>query len=109
MRGQLNKYRTKEMITKGTPEYKLAQEVANNIKRTASYQRWNDNTMFRLMFDPFSRFLSEIAKLNVFASQVAESVDKTMNPQGFKLASVSDKQAWILACAAIENNVNVEF
>lgn len=96
------------MLQKGTEQYKEAQNLANKIQRVAGYERWNNNTMYNLFVDDFYRFINDIKKLNVFASQIAETIDKGYKVNGFKIANVSSKQAWILACAAIENNVNTE-
>jgi len=46
--------------------------------------------------------------LNVFASNVAKTIDEKCTYPSFKIANMSSKQAWILACAAIENNINLE-
>lgn len=40
-------------------------------------------------------------------TMIAETVDKTMNPYGKKVAFISEKQSWILAVAAIENNITL--
>lgn len=40
-------------------------------------------------------------------TDIAETVDKTMNPYGKKVAFISDKQSWILAVAAVENNITL--
>lgn len=54
---------------------------------------------------------NQIANLNRmrdgFAAKIAETVDKTMNPYGKKVAFISDKQSWILAVAAVENNITL--
>lgn len=96
------------MLTKGSVEYKKAQEIANDILRTASVKR-TEGQWFELSFNKMGCFIESIINLNVFASNIAATVDKTMNPYGYQVANVSSKQAWILACAAVENNVNVEF
>ena len=46
-------------------------------------------------------------KLDAFAAKVAETINKTINPYAAKVANVSSKQAWILACAAVENNIEL--
>ena len=93
------------MITKGTAEYKKASQLANEIADAASKERRNNNSVFEMYFEKVGRFVMGIQKVGGFASQVAETIDKTMNPYGFKVANVSSKQAWILACAAIENGI----
>ena len=102
----INQLTLTNMITKGTADYKRAQDLANELQTVAAYQRWNNNSMFKLFFDPFYRLINEVKDLGVFASQVAETIDSKCNPYGYKIANLSSKQAWILACAAIENNVD---
>lgn len=53
------------------------------------------------------RFISQIQKIDGFAAKIAETVDKTMNPYGKKVAFISEKQSWILAVAAVENNITL--
>ena len=96
------------MLQKGTEQYKEAQELSNRLQQIASYERWNNNNSYKLHFNPFYRFLNEIIKLNVFASNVAKTIDEKCTYPSFKIANMSSKQAWILACSAIENNINLE-
>ena len=96
------------MLQKGSEQYRAAQKLANEIQQIANYERWNNNNSYKLHFDPFYRFLNEIIKLNVFASNVAKTIDEKCTYPSFKIANMSSKQAWILACAAIENNINPE-
>ena len=97
------------MLQKGTPEYSEAQKLANEIVRIASKGRYNDNTLFNLYFDPFSRFLNQIEKTDTFGAQVAKTINEKMNPYGYQVANISSKQAWIIACTAIENNIKEEY
>ena len=85
-----------------------AQELSNRLQQIASYERWNNNNSYEMHFNPFYRFLSRIINLNVFASNVAKTIDEKCTYPSFKIANMSSKQAWILACAAIENNINLE-
>lgn len=96
------------MLQKGSEQYRAAQKLANELQQIANYERWNNNNSYKLHFDPFYRFLNEIIKLNVFASNVAKTIDDRCQCYGFKIANVSSKQAWVLACAAIENNIDFE-
>ena len=98
----------KKMIQKGTEDYKAAQELANDLMRVASYERWNNNTSYNLFLNPFYQFINEIKELNTFASKIATTIDDNYELNGFKIANLSSKQAWILACAAIENNIKWE-
>ena len=97
------------MVIKGTQQYTAAQELANNLQRIASKQRWNDNTLFNLYFDPMANFLAKISEIEAFAAQVAKTILEKMNPYGSQVAYISSKQAWILACAAIENNIEEQY
>lgn len=92
--------------TNKTQDYKTKQLVARKIEEVAAIQRWNDNSSFNLYFNDFANLLNSVTKLGSFASKVAETIDKTMNPYGYKIASVSKKQAWIIACAVVENNID---
>ena len=92
-------------VLKGTENYKKAQSLANELVKIASYERWNNNTLFNLFYDRMGDFLDKIKELNCFAAQVANTIENKMDPYGFKIANVSSKQAWILACASIENNI----
>ena len=85
-------------VTKG-------QILANELVKIASYERWNNNSLFELFYDRMGDFLDKIKELNCFAAQVATTIESKMNPYGFKIANISSKQAWILACASIENNI----
>lgn len=81
------------------------QELKRQLLVSASYERLNNNTLFNIHFDKLGRFLYEIKNLGIFASQVAETVEKTSDNYGYKVARLSEKQAYILAAAAVENGV----
>lgn len=93
------------MIAKNTTEYKKAQTIANNLVADANINRRNNNSYFDIASETVGRFVFAISKLDAFAAKIAETVDKSMNPYGYQVARISDKQAWILACAAVENNI----
>lgn len=95
------------MINKGTPQYTAAQEMANKITRIAGYERRNNSTIYNVWYDPFGAFLDKVKKVDGFAAQVAGTVEAKMDPYGFKMANCSSKQAWIIACAAIENGIEL--
>ena len=95
------------MIQKDSNAYKSAQELANKIQRIAGYQRFNNNSSFELYFNDFYNFISDVKKVEGFASKVAETIDNQANPYGYQIARVSSKQAWIIACAAVENNITL--
>lgn len=100
--------KTKEImktIVKGTEAYAQAQKIANLLQAYAEATRWNENHSFNVGFEYIGAFLNKIRAIDCFAAKVAETVEKTMNPYGYKVAAVSSKQAWILACAAVENGI----
>ena len=95
------------MVTKGSSDYKKAQELANEIQSVSSVKR-TEGQWHELSFNKMGNFLQSIINLNVFASNIATTVDKSMNPYGYQVANISSKQAWILACAAVENNITIK-
>lgn len=95
------------MITKGTPQYKEAQKMANELTRMAGYDRLYQNSLYEISFNAMGSFLVKIKELNVFASQIAETVYKTMMVYSRSICRMTDKQAWCLACAAVENNIEL--
>lgn len=94
-------------MEKGSKEYKKAQELANELVRIASYDKWYDNTLYNTYYDIFYNFLNKIENLDVFASKVAKSVYEKNFKQTKRIAYISSKQAWVLACAAIDNGIEL--
>lgn len=87
-----------------TNDYKAKQELARKIEQYANTDKRMNNSFYSIAFEELGRFIYELSKLDCFAAKVAQSVDATMD-KGGKVARVSSKQAWILACAGIENNI----
>jgi hypothetical protein len=96
------------MLTKGTEDYKKASKMANKLQDLANVERWNNNSYWNIAFCNFGHAIDNIKKTNTFAAKIAETVDKSMNPYGFKIANLSSKQAWILACCMVENNISID-
>jgi hypothetical protein len=94
-------------ITKGTEAYAKAQKMANSIQGWAEKTRRYDNTYFNLGIEVLVAFLRKVMALDCFAAQIAKTVDASIDIYGYKVANVSSKQAWILACAAVENNIEL--
>ena len=94
-------------ITKGTEAYAAVQRMANEIQGWAEKTRRYDNHYFNLGIEVLGRFLSKIQTLDCFAAQIAKTVDASINVYGYQVARCSSKQAWILACAAVENNIEL--
>lgn len=92
-------------IVKGTADYKKAQEMANEITREAQTSKRYNSSYFDIAFGRVGQLIFKVEKLGTFASKIAETIESTMNPYGFQVARISDKQAWIIACAAVENNI----
>lgn len=91
------------MITKGTAEYQKAQELANKLEMQTRCPRSASN--YTLVWEKFNGKMLEVAKLEGFAGEVAKTVEASMVPQAFNLAKMSSKQAWIIACAMVENGI----
>lgn len=85
-------------------DYQLRQKFANSLFSEAKHTRY-DQSGFDLFSELIGRFLDEVVKLDTFASRVAETILATMKPGRFQVAYISSKQAWILACAAVENGL----
>jgi hypothetical protein len=93
------------MIQKGTEQYRQASKIANEITKVANYERWNNKTLYDMFYNDFYNLMGEIIKLNVFASKIAKTIDDNAEAYSSKIAKVSSKQAWILACAVVENKI----
>lgn len=91
---------------KGTQSYKDAQRIAWEIVRFNSVTR-NDSNGYSVSMDTLGRFLDKIKETGGFAKDVAETIDSKLNPYNYKLTSISDRQAWVLAKAAVENGVKL--
>ena len=83
-----------------TTDYSKKQIVANEIVRLASVSRIDSNK-YNYTTDRLAAFLEKVMKLDGFAAQVATTVYNNCG-HGYNVANVSSKQAWIIACAAIE-------
>ena len=59
-----------------------------------------------LCVDDFGRIIDAVAGLEGFAGEVAKTVAKTIG--GPSVARCSSKQAWIIACAIVENNMHFD-
>lgn len=92
------------MLVKGSADYKKAQKLAEVIEGAAQRTK-RDREYYDVEFASVEKFLNEIKRLNVFASNIAETALNTMSFQNFQVAKISNKQSWILACAAVENNI----
>lgn len=92
-------------MEKGTENYKKAQEIANKLQNYAGTQRWNQHSFFDIAYDKVGKFIAKLMDVEGFASKIAKTIDGTMNPYGAVVARISSKQAWILACAAVENGI----
>lgn len=84
-------------------DYKQKQEMARKLEGAAFTSRIDHNA-FEAASNAIFRVLLKIEKLDCFVAQVALTVDKTCG-HGYRAASISSKQALILACAAVENGI----
>lgn len=90
---------------KTTNDYQAKQTIARKIEGYAKVSRWNNNSYFDIAFEGLGRFIASMMNIDGFAAQVAKTIDATMSPYNNTVARVSSKQAWILACAAVENEI----
>ena len=95
------------MITKGTEDYKKASKLANELSDYANVNRRN-NSYFDIAFENLGRVITVVENTNTFAANIAKTVDNTMKPGSWQVAYLSSKQAWILACCVVENNLDIE-
>lgn len=94
------------MIQKGSAEYARAQAISNRLASIASASRWNNNSYYKVVVDDFGKILDAVAGLEGFAGEVAKTVAKTVGGQS--VARCSSKQAWVIACAIVENNMHFD-
>lgn len=97
------------MIQKGTDDYRAAQKIANDLQVMASYDNESVASCdFSMAKTEVEMFCKSIKSLDCFAAQIAETVLRTMARTYRIVAPVSSKQAWILACAAVENGISID-
>jgi hypothetical protein len=85
-------------------DYQLKCKVARSIEGASSHTKY-DYDGFQFGYERLATVLNEVAKIECFAAKVAETILSKMNPFSFRVAFVSKKQAWVLACAIVENNL----
>ena len=90
--------------------YEMKQKIARRISLYASTTPFGMRFQGRSAYDDaeryFYQFINKIVALEgTFASQVAQTV-RSKTPDN-RIAWVSDKQAWILACAAVDNGIEL--
>ena len=86
-------------------DYQLKQRAARLKSGAERHTKYNYDG-FQMGYECLSNVLREISKIDCFAAKVAETVFSKMSPFSFQVARISSKQAWILACAAVENNLH---
>lgn len=97
------------MITKGSADYRKAQKLANAIFDAANSGKEYGELRWYEFRDFMEEVVESIIKVNGFAAEVAKTVQSTIRDWGFgyQVAKCSSKQAWILACAAVENGIEL--
>lgn len=90
-----------------TNNYNETKKLASKIEDMAKESKYNLQ-MYTIKSDALSHFLRKIMQLDAFAAKVAETVEKQCG-YGFYVAKVSSKQAWCIACAAVENNIELNW
>ena len=95
-----------------TEQTNQAKKVANTLEYVSNLNEWNDNHYWNLYYNDVYRFLMEIQKLDCFAANVAKTVyDRAESwakqTRRSVMPKLSSKQAWCIACAAVENNIEL--
>ena len=95
-----------------TEQTNQAKKVAKTLEYVSNLNEWNDNHYWNLYYNDVYRFLMDIQKLDCFAANVAKTVyDRAESWAKQTRRSVmpkfSSKQAWCIACAAVENNIEL--
>jgi hypothetical protein len=85
--------------------YQDVTRVVNIIKGCSSIQRENNEERFEKAFYYMGDFLDLVKKTKTFAAQIADTILDHMDPYHKQVAFISDKQAWVLARCAVENNI----
>ncbi len=89
--------------------YQTKQVIAGKIENYAAVRRSDKMGHFTEVYEGLNRFIDSISHLPCFAAQVAQTVSRSMSPYSHHVAAVSGKQAWIIACAAVENGIELNF
>ena len=87
------------MIQKGTADYKKAQKFAGILESCGLSKNFYDNNDWF-----FDQVIRDVKELSSFASEIAKTIYAGMVK--YKYPRVSSKQAWILACACVENGLD---
>lgn len=88
------------MITKGTKEYKQAQNLANMIEQSAFESQ---NTRLGGMYAEWA--INDVLKMTgIFAVEIAKTIKEKF--EKYHKYYISSKQAWILATALIEAGID---
>lgn len=95
-----------------TEQTNQAKKVAKTLEYVSNLNEWNDNHYWNLYYNDVYRFLMEIQKLDCFAANVAKTVYEraeswSKQTRRSVMPKFSNKQAWCIACAAAENNIEL--
>lgn len=93
-----------------TEQTNNAKKIARVLEMACNINEWNDNHTWRLYYGPIYSLLAAVMNIDCFAAQVAKSVyERARNYSKATRRSVmprcSSKQAWCIACAAVENGI----
>lgn len=95
-----------------TEQTNQAKKIASKLESVSYLNRWNNKTSWDMYYDRVYRFLIEIQKIDCFAANIANTVydrakDYAKQTRSYVMPKISSKQAWCLACAAVENNIEL--
>lgn len=88
-----------------TTDFKKVREVANELTYLASVSKINNGSYFDIAHEKFYRAVDSV-KYNAtgLAQKVAETVSG-IDTKGYTVGRISEKQAWVIATAIVENNL----
>lgn len=93
----------KAIVDTRTPQQRMADELVALANVSCKYNR----SYCDIAANQLGSFIAKMRNVAGFASQIAATVDKSLNAYGSQVAYISAKQAWVLANAAIENGINL--
>lgn len=88
-----------------TTDFKKVREVANELTYLANVSKRNNGSYFDIAHEKFYRAVDSV-KYNAtgLAQKVAETVSG-IDTKGYTVGRISEKQAWVIATAIVENNL----
>lgn len=88
-----------------TTDFKKVREVANELTYLANVSKRNNGSYFDIAHEKFYRAVDSVKYNGTgLAQKVAETVSG-IDTKGYTVGRISEKQAWVIATAIVENNL----